>query len=66
MITIEDEDIPPMMRFFAQRMKIVVEPTGAVAPAAVMKRAIGATGKRVCAIVSGGNVEPEMLKEILG
>jgi threonine dehydratase len=65
MITIEDEDIPPMMRFFAQRMKIVVEPTGAVAPAAVMKKAIGATGKRVCAIVSGGNVEPEMLKQVL-
>jgi threonine dehydratase len=64
-ITIEDEDIPPMMRFFAHRMKIVVEPTGAVAPAAVMKKLTGAAGKRVCAIISGGNVDPSLFREIL-
>jgi threonine dehydratase len=64
-ITILDDDIVPMMKFFAERMKIIVEPTGAVAPAAVMKHAIGATGKRVCAVVSGGNVDGTMLKSIL-
>ena len=64
-ITIPDDDIIPMMRFFAERMKIVVEPTGAVAPAAVMRNAIGATGKKVCTIISGGNVDPKFLKKIL-
>ena len=64
-ITIRDGDILPMMKFFAERMKIVVEPTGAVAPAAVMKKAIGASGKRVCALISGGNVDPEMLRKML-
>jgi len=65
-ITIPDAAIFPMMKFFAGRMKIVAEPTGAVAPAAVMTGAAGVTGKRVAAIISGGNVEPAMLKEALG
>lgn len=64
-ITIADDDILPMMKFFFERMKIVVEPTGAVAPAAVMKNAAGIKGKRVCAIISGGNVDPQFLKKIL-
>jgi threonine dehydratase len=42
-----------------------VEPTGAVAPAAVLHNVLGLKGKRVCAIISGGNVEPAMLRRIL-
>ncbi len=64
-ITIADNDILPMMKFFFERMKIVVEPTGAVAPAAVMKNAAGIKGKKICAIISGGNVDPQFLKKIL-
>ncbi|MGA2623044.1 MAG: threonine/serine dehydratase [Bacteroidota bacterium] len=64
-ITIEDDDILPMMKFFFGRMKIVVEPTGAVASAAVMKNAGGIKGKKICAIISGGNVDPQFLKKIL-
>jgi threonine dehydratase len=64
-ITIPDSAIFPMMRFFAERMKIVVEPTGAVAPAAVMTGAAGLKGKRIAAIISGGNVDPEILKQAL-
>lgn len=64
-ITIRDSDIFPMMRFFLERMKIVVEPTGAVAPAAVMQNILNIRNKRVCAIISGGNVDPELLKQVL-
>jgi len=64
-VTIEDDDIYPMMRFFLERMKILVEPTGAVAPAAVMKNVLGLQGKKICAVISGGNVDFEILKKIL-
>ncbi len=65
-ITIHDDDIFPMMRFFYERMKIVVEPTGAVAPAAIMKNILPLRGKRVCAVVSGGNVDDTVFGRILG
>ncbi|MBA4313482.1 MAG: serine dehydratase [Chlorobiaceae bacterium] len=64
-ITIKDEDIYPMMKFFVERMKILVEPTGAVAPAAVMKNVLGLKGKKIAAVISGGNVDLEILKDIL-
>ncbi len=60
-ITIRDEDISPMMKFFLERMKIVVEPTGAVAPAAVICNALKLSGRKVCAVISGGNVDTETL-----
>lgn len=65
-ITIPDSDIFPMMRFFYERMKIVVEPTGAVAPAAVMKNILHLKGKKICAIISGGNVDAEVFRQMLG
>jgi threo-3-hydroxy-L-aspartate ammonia-lyase len=63
-ITVKDEDLYPMMKFFFERMKIVVEPTGAVAPAAAVKNTIGISGKKICAVISGGNIDPQMLKQI--
>lgn len=65
-VTIKDEDIFPMMSFFLERMKVVVEPTGAVAPAAVMKNVLKLSEKKVCAIISGGNVDPVFLKQVIG
>ena len=44
------------MRFFAERMKIVVEPTGCLGFAAARRRGAVA-GQRVGVIVSGGNVD---------
>jgi threo-3-hydroxy-L-aspartate ammonia-lyase len=63
-ITIEDDDIYPMMKFFLERMKILVEPTGAVASAAVMKNVLGLQGKKIAAVISGGNVDPALLKQL--
>jgi threonine ammonia-lyase medium form len=64
-ITISDGDIFPMMRFFYERMKIVVEPTGAVAPAAVLKNSLQLRGKKIGVLISGGNVDPSLLKDVL-
>jgi threonine dehydratase len=64
-VTIPDSAIFPMMKFFLERMKVVAEPTGAVAPAAVMTGVLGLKGKRVAAIVSGGNVDPAVLREAI-
>ena len=64
-ITVTDAQVIEMMRFFLERMKIVAEPTGAVAPAAIYHNVLGLTGKKVCAIISGGNVDPALLKKIL-
>jgi threonine dehydratase len=61
-ITVTDEQVIEMMRFFLERMKIVVEPTGAVAPAAVFHNILRLVGKRVCAIISGGNIDMALLK----
>ena len=64
-ITIGDDDIYPMMKFFLERMKILVEPTGAVAPAAVMKNILGLKARRIAVIISGGNADQLILKQIL-
>ncbi len=64
-VTVTDSQVIDTMRFFMERMKIVVEPTGAVAPAAVLFNILGLTGRKICAMISGGNVSPELLKSIL-
>jgi threonine dehydratase len=65
MITVTDTQVIEMMRFLIQHEKIVAEPTGAVAPAAVFHNILNVSGKRICAIVSGGNVELSLLKQWL-
>lgn len=64
-ITVSDEQVVEMMKFFIERMKIVVEPTGAVAPAAIFHNVLGISQQTVCAVVSGGNADPALLKRIL-
>jgi threonine dehydratase len=54
--TVTDEELVQTMRWFAERMKLVVEPTGCLAAAAAL-RAADITGLRVGVIISGGNVD---------
>jgi threonine dehydratase len=56
--TVSDGQLITTMRFFAERMKQVVEPTGCLAAAAVLEGVLGDLhGARVGIIVSGGNVD---------
>ena len=56
-VTVTDAQIVEAMRFLWERMKLVVEPTGALAAAAVLEGAVDVRGKRVGIILSGGNVD---------
>ena len=56
-VTVSDEQLRTQMRFFAERMKIVVEPTGCLGAAAALHGALPVAGKRVGVIISGGNVD---------
>ncbi|WP_040325357.1 threo-3-hydroxy-L-aspartate ammonia-lyase [Aurantimonas manganoxydans] len=56
-VTVPDAALVDAMRFFAERMKMVVEPTGCLAAAAAFTGAVPCEGQRVGVIVSGGNVD---------
>lgn len=47
----------PATRFAFERLKLVVEPSAAVTLAPLLRREPELTGKRVCVIVTGGNVD---------
>ncbi|MDX6693159.1 MAG: threo-3-hydroxy-L-aspartate ammonia-lyase [Blastocatellia bacterium] len=64
-LTVSDEEIIAALRFLLFRMKILVEPTGAVSAAAVLVRKLPPEIKRVGVILSGGNVDPETLSRLL-
>jgi threonine dehydratase len=56
-LTVTDEELLTWMFFLWERMKIVVEPTGALAAAALLQGKIDAKGKKVGVVISGGNVD---------
>lgn len=56
-LTVSDAELVEAMRFFASRMKMIVEPTGCLAAAAVFSGQLDLRGKRVGIILSGGNVD---------
>lgn len=64
-VTVSDEQLRQAMRFFAERMKMVVEPTGCLAAAAVLSGVIPTAGQKVGVLISGGNVDLPVLAAIL-
>jgi len=66
-VTVSEDEVRAAMRFLLLRLKLVVEPTGAVPAAALLAgklRHLGG-GARIGVILSGGNVAPEVLCEAL-
>jgi threo-3-hydroxy-L-aspartate ammonia-lyase len=57
MIALHDDDLIRTMRFVMTHLKLVVEPTGVLGLAAVFNRRLSVEGKRIGAIISGGNVD---------
>ena len=57
MVTVGEREILDAMRFLAERLKIVVEPTGALAPAALLSGAVERPGQKIGVVISGGNVD---------
>ena len=64
-LTASDAELIECMRFFATRMKIVVEPTGCLGLAAVRALGTRLAGQRVGVIVSGGNIDGERMSSLL-
>jgi threonine dehydratase len=56
-LTVSDDELAATMRFIAERMKLVVEPTGCLAAAAVLHGKLDVKGLRVGVVLSGGNVD---------
>jgi threonine dehydratase len=64
-LTASDAQLVEAMRFFAERMKIVVEPTGCLGFAAARHAGLPLRGKRVGVILSGGNIDLARYAELL-
>jgi threonine dehydratase len=64
MKTVSEDAIMEAVKFLFYRMKLVVEPSGALGLAALMSRTISPNG-RVGVIISGGNIDADMMTEIL-
>src|SRR5437588_1250259 len=64
-LTVSDDEIITAIRFMLFHMKILVEPSGAAAAAAALAKNIPGSVKRVGIVLSGGNIDPEMLVRVL-
>ncbi|MEA2203288.1 MAG: threo-3-hydroxy-L-aspartate ammonia-lyase [Blastocatellia bacterium] len=64
-LTVSDEEIIAAMKFMLFRMKLLVEPSGAAAAAAVLARKLPADVQRAGVVLSGGNVDAEFLAQLL-
>jgi len=65
MVTVSEDAILRTMIFLWSRLKIVVEPTGTLAAAALLENIVTAPNKRVGVIVSGGNVDLKQISTYL-
>lgn len=63
-LLVSEEEIAEAMRILATRMKLVVEPSGATVLAAMLRHRPSFAGKRVGAILSGGNVDPALFASL--
>ena len=64
-LTVSDEEIIETIRFLLFRMKLLVEPSGAAAAAAVFTGKLPHDTKRVGVVISGGNIDAELLSQFL-
>jgi threo-3-hydroxy-L-aspartate ammonia-lyase len=64
-VTATDAQLVEALRFYAERMKMVVEPTGCLSFAAVRHAGLPVRGKRVGIVISGGNIDLARYAELL-
>lgn len=65
-VTVSDAAIASALRTILLRTKLLVEPAGAAGFAALASGAVDCAGRTVAIVLSGGNVDAERLREILG
>jgi threonine dehydratase len=64
-VLVSDAEIVAAMRFAFERLKVVLEPSGACALAALLAGRVGAPGERVGVVLSGGNVGADRFAQLL-
>jgi len=64
-VTVEEEEIASAILLLLEREKTVAEGAGAAAVAAILHHKIDCTGKRIAAIISGGNIDVGILSRII-
>jgi threonine dehydratase len=65
-LVVTDDEVRDAIRFAFRELKLVIEPGGAVALAAILAGRYPTAGRTVVGVVSGGNIDPAMLCSILG
>lgn len=65
MVTVTDDEIAEAVLLLMERMKMVVEPAGAVSLAAVLNKRIDYPGKKVVCLLSGGNIDVGFIHRLL-
>ena len=65
MVTVSDPELVRAMLYLWERMKIIVEPTGALGAAGLFERGLPVAGKRVGVILSGGNADFKLIAKYL-
>ena len=65
-VTVSDAELIEAMKFFASRMKMLVEPTGCLGAAAAFSGRVPVAGKKVGIILSGGNIDLHRFAELTG
>ncbi|MBR7798564.1 threo-3-hydroxy-L-aspartate ammonia-lyase [Undibacterium sp. FT137W] len=64
-VTVSDQQLVETMRFFASRMKIVVEPTGCLGAAYAMSGELNLKERKVGVLVSGGNIDLNKFSQLM-
>jgi threo-3-hydroxy-L-aspartate ammonia-lyase len=64
MLTVDDRELVRTMLYLWERLKVLVEPTGALGAAALLERKLGVSGHRVGVILSGGNGDVKQLASL--
>jgi threo-3-hydroxy-L-aspartate ammonia-lyase len=64
-LTVSDDEVKQAMRFMLLRLKLLVEPTGAVPIALLLSGRLDVRGQRIGVIISGGNADPALLADVL-
>jgi len=63
--TVTDAEVAEAMRYAFSTLKLVVEPGGSVALAALLAGKLEARGRTVGIVLSGGNVDPELFARVI-
>ncbi len=64
-VTVSDDDMRDAMRFAFERLKLVIEPSGAAGIAALLSGKLRLEGKRVGVMISGGNVDADRYAQLI-